>query len=309
MIRNAFLLFALLIPAAASYAQDMPEPRTVRVSERVYVLLGPVQHANAANQGYMINATVIIGDKGVILVDSGGTHQVGVHIARAIGRITPKPVTHVINTHFHGDHYLGNSAFAGATIISSEKCRAMVLETGSEWLRLMEQLVGRKFPGTRPIAASVTYPEGSSTEMTLNGIRLQLRVPKGSHTAGDMLVCLPQEKVLVSGDILVNGTVPVMQDGGIKNWIGTLGEMQALDVVTFVPGHGDLMTISDVKSLQRTIIRFYAGVKAGYEKGLAESEIRKTLDLADWEKLERAYVIGRNINRAFLEIERDSFAQ
>ena len=309
MMRKTFVLLALLILGASAYAQTMPEPRTVRINDRVHVLLGPIQHANKDNQGYMINSTVIVGDKGVILVDSGGTHDVGRHIAKAISRITPKPVSHVINTHPHGDHYLGNSAFGGATIISSEKCRAMVVETGDAWLELMEQLVGRSFPDTKPIAAGVTYPEGSMTEIILHGIRLVFWVPKGSHTVGDMLVYLPQDKVLVTGDVVVNGIVPVMQDASIKNWIGTLGEIQELDVNTFVPGHGGLMTMSDVKALHRAIIRFYSGVKAGYDKGFGESDIRKSLDIADWEKLERAYVIGRNINRAYLEIENDSFGQ
>jgi cyclase len=309
MIRKIFTFLALLIVAAPLHAQSMPEPRVVRINDRVHLLLGPIQHANQDNQGYMINSTVIIGDQGVILVDSGGTHEVGLHIAKAIRRITPKPVTHVINTHHHGDHYLGNSAFGGAIIISSEKCRAMVVQTGNEWLELMEQLVGRKFPDTKPIAAGVTYPEGSRTEITLQGIPLVFWVPPGSHTDGDLLVYLPQDKVLVTGDVVVNGIVPVMQDAGIQNWIGTLGEILRLDIATIVPGHGDLMTMREVIALQRVITRFYAGVKSGFEKGLNESEIRKTLDLADWEKLERAYVIGRNVNRAYLEIENGSFGQ
>ena len=309
MIRKTLVLLALLILGVSAYAQTMPEPRTVRINDRVYVLLGPIQHANKNNQGYMINSTVIVGDKGVILIDSGGTHEVGRHIAKAIRRITPKPVTHVINTHFHGDHYLGNSAFGGAVIISAEKCRAMVVETGYEWLALMEHLVGRRLSDTKPIAAGVTYQEGSKTEIILHGIRLVFWVPKGSHTVGDMLVYLPQDKVLVTGDIVVNGIVPVMQDASIKNWIGTLEEIQALEVSTVVPGHGGLMTMSDVEALQRALVRFYSGVKAGYDKGWGESEIRKSLDLTDWEKLERAYVIGRNINRAYLEFEIDSFDQ
>jgi cyclase len=308
-MRRLGSLIALLALGAAAYGQTFPEPRTIKINDRVYVLLGPIQHANRLNQGYMINSTVIVGDKGVILVDSGGTHEVGRHIAKAIRRITPKPVTHVINTHHHGDHYLGNSAFGGASIISSEKCRAMVVETGYEWLELMEQLVGRRFPDTKPIAAGVTYKEGSKTEIMLYGIRLVFWVPKGSHTVGDMLVYLPQDKVLVTGDIVVNRIVPVMQDASIKNWIGTLGEIQELEVSTFVPGHGDLMTMGDVKALHRAIIRFYSGVRVGYDKGFDESEIRKSLDLTAWEKLERAYVIGRNINRAYLEIENDSFDQ
>jgi len=101
---------------------QMPEPRVVKINERVYALLGPMGLPSQHNQGYMVNSTVIIGDQGVILVDSGGTDVVGKHLAKAIAKITPKPVTHIINTHHHGDHHLGNVAFKGAEILRSEQC-------------------------------------------------------------------------------------------------------------------------------------------------------------------------------------------
>ena len=306
MIRLCALV-ALLALSAAAHAQTFPEPRTHKINERVYVLLGPIQHANKVNQGYMINSTVIVGDNGVILVDSGGSDEVGRHIATAVRRITDKPVTHVVNTHHHGDHYLGNVTFEGASIISSEMCRKMVLETGHEWLEIMERDIGRKLPGTKPLAATTTYLEGTRTEAVINGVRLVFWVPKGSHTPGDLLVHLPDDKVLVAGDVLVRGVVPTLQDGFVKSWISTLDEIRALGVEHFVPGHGDLMTLQDVAALRDAMLRFYLGVKEGFRIGKNESEIRKSLDLADWEKLERAYVIGRNINRAYLEIERDSF--
>ncbi|APV52017.1 hypothetical protein BWI17_21505 [Betaproteobacteria bacterium GR16-43] len=288
-------------------ASPVPEPRAYRLAEHVYVLLGPIQHANASNQGFMINATAIIGDKGVILIDSGGSHEVGEHLARAVRRITPKPVTHVVNTHHHGDHHLGNTAFPNAVFISSEACRKLVSDTGHEWVGLMEHDIGRKLPGTKARAADVTYANGSRTEVTLQGVRIIFRVPKGSHTAGDLLVYLPDEKVLIAGDVLVNGIVPTFQDGFIRNWVQTLDEMQAMDAKHFVPGHGDVMTAAEVANLRDAISRFYAAVKDGYRKGRTESEIRATLDLSAWNKLERAYVIGRNINRAYLEAEAESF--
>ena len=307
LVKRLGALIALLALGAAAFAQTLPEPRTIRINDRVYVLLGPIQHANRVNQGYMINSTVIAGDKGVILVDSGGSDEVGRHIAKTVRRITGKPVTHVVNTHHHGDHYLGNAAFEGATFISSEMCRKMVLETGHEWLALMENDIGHKLPGTKPIAAERTYPAGARTETFIHGVRIVFWVPRGSHTIGDLMVWLPDDKVLVTGDILVSGIVPTLQDGFAKNWIGTLDEMQGLGAVQFVPGHGDLMTLRDVAALRDAISGFYSGVKAAYGKGLGEGEIRKSLDLSRWERLERPYVIGRNINRAYLEIEADSF--
>jgi cyclase len=306
-IRRAVAAIGLLGLALVAYAQALPEPRTKRISERVFVLLGPVQHANRSNQGYMINSTVIVGDKGVVLVDSGGSAEVGRHIARAVRGITPKPVTHVVNTHHHGDHYLGNAAFEGATFVSSEMCRRMVLETGGEWLSLMERDIGHPLPGTKPMAAEVTHASGTRTEKVIHGVRIVFWVPRGSHTIGDLMVHLPDDKVLVAGDILANGVVPTLQDGFLKNWIGTLGEIQALGAIHFVPGHGDVMALGEVTALRDAMVRFHSGVKEGFRRGKSEEEIRKSLDLSMWSGLERAYVLGRNVNRAYLEIEADSF--
>jgi glyoxylase-like metal-dependent hydrolase (beta-lactamase superfamily II) len=232
---------------------------------------------------------------------------VGRHIGRAVRQITDKPVTHVVNTHHHGDHYLGNVAFEGATFISSEMCRKMILETGHEWLGIMERDIGRKLPGTKPLAAGVTYPAGTRTETFIHGVRLVFWVPRGSHTIGDLLVHLPDDKVLVAGDVLVSRIVPTLQDGFLKNWIRTLDEIPVHDVAYFVPGHGDLMTLRDITALRDALLRFYSGVQEGFRSGQSEGEIRKSLDLSSWEKLERSYVIGRNINRAYLEVEADSF--
>jgi cyclase len=228
MMNKTYVFLGLLIVFVSANAQTLPGPSVVNINDRVHVLLGPMQHANPDNQGYMINSTVIVGDKGVVLVDPGGSREVGAHIAKAISKITSKPVTHIINTHHHGDHYLGNSAFGGTTIMSSEKCRDMVLATGQDWVALMEQMTGQEFLDTKPIAAAVTYPEGSWTETNLHGMDLVFWVPMGSHTVGDILVYLPEDKVLVAGDVLVNGIVPSMQDANIRNWINTIGEIQKI---------------------------------------------------------------------------------
>lgn len=300
------LLIALLVCGAA-HGQALPEARTVSLNDRVHVLLGPVQHANRLNQGYMINSTVIVGEKGVILVDSGGSAEVGRHIAAAVRRITDKPVTHVVNTHHHGDHHLGNVAFEGASFISSEVCRKLLLETAAEWLKIMEGAVGRPLPGTKAVPADVTYAEGTRTQTSIQGVRVVFWVPRGSHTAGDLLVYLPDDKVLVAGDVLVNRVVPTLQDGFLKNWIHTLDELQALGGVHFVPGHGEVMTLDDVAALRGGLQRFHAGVREGFRGGQSEEKIRNSLDLSMWHKLERSHVIGRNVNRAYLEVEADSF--
>lgn len=308
-MKRVFLILSVLAFANAACAETkMAEPKVVRINERVYALLGPMGQPSRHNQGYMVNSTVIIGEKGVILVDSGGTDEVGKQIARAIARITPKPVTHIINTHHHGDHVLGNVAFKGAEIVSSEQCKALVEKTGTEWVQIMENMVGRKFPNTRPVPATLTFKEESSSERSLQGVRILFWVPRGSHTPGDMMVYLPDDKVLIGGDILVNTTIPNMRDANIRNWIAALAKAQDFDAASIVPGHGPLMTRSDVAGLHKLLAGFYAGVEAGYKKGLTDSEVRGTLDLSVWKNLkEYEITMGGNINRAYLEVEAANF--
>lgn len=307
-MRRLFLLLALLCISVAAQA-GMAQPKVVKINDRVYALLGPLGMPGKHNQGYMVNSTLIIGDKGAILVDSGASDEVGRHLAGTIARLTGKPVTHVINTHHHGDHVLGNSAFQGAEIISSEQCREMVKKTGDEWVSLVETLVGHKLPHTHPIPATLTFAgEDTRTEREIQGVRMVFWVPRGSHTVGDMMLYLPDDKVLVGGDILVNRTIPVMRDAMVGNWIATLGQVDAFDVAHIVPGHGPLMTKADVAGLRRQMAAFYAGIEAGYKKGLSDSETRRTLDVSAWKKLEGYEAnIGSNVSRTYLEVEQASF--
>lgn len=304
------LIVASLLVFISSLAQAAPLAATKvqKINDRVYALLGPTEFPSKSNQGYMVNATAIIGDKGVILVDTGFTDEIGKHLAKAIAKLTPKPVTHIINTHHHGDHHLGNIAFKGAEVISTQSCKEIVEKTGYDWIATIQTLSGNKFPNTKPVLASVTVKQDSRTERVIQGVKVVLWAPKGSHTPGDLMVYLPEDKVLMSGDILVNGQTSNFSDAHVKSWIGTLDDVQKIDVKTIVPGHGALMTKADVATMHKRMASFYAGVEAGYKKGLSDSEIRKTLDLSQWKKLSRfEEQIGPNINRTYLEVEAENF--
>jgi glyoxylase-like metal-dependent hydrolase (beta-lactamase superfamily II) len=298
----------LALFALKSAAAPLAEPEVVKLNDRVYALLGPLGTPNAHNQGYMVNATLIIGDQGAILVDTGSTDEIGQHLAKTAARLTAKPITHVINTHHHGDHVLGNAAFDKATIISSEQCREWVGKTGQEWIARMEALVGRKFPHTRAIPASVTFKEDSMTEQVINGVKLVFWVPLGSHSPSDMLVYLPEDKLLIGGDVLVKNITPNMMDGHLRNWIATLARVGTFDAKAIVPGHGPIMTQADATRMHDSLARFYAAVEAGYKKGLTDSEVRKTLDLSEWQNLVNFDTsMGINVNRAYLEAEAANF--
>ena len=149
LIIFSLLTFSLTLMAAQN--NPLPKTKIVKINQRVYALLGPAELPNPGNRGYMVNSTMIIGDKGVILIDTGFSDEIGRHLKKAIASITKKPVTHVINTHDHGDHILGNSAFKSALIISSDKCRQSMEKSGYEWIAILESITGQRLPNARPV--------------------------------------------------------------------------------------------------------------------------------------------------------------
>ena len=307
-MRTVIVASLLVLISTLAQAAPLATTKVQKINDRVYALLGPLEFPSKSNQGYMVNATAIIGAKGVILVDTGFTDEIGKHLAKAIAKLTPKPVTHIINTHHHGDHHLGNIAFKDAEVISTQSCKEFVEKTGYDWIETVQAISGRKFPNTKPVPATITVAQDSRTERVIEGVKIMLWAPKGSHTPGDLMVYLPDDQVLMSGDILVNGETSIFSDAHVKSWIGTLDEIQKIDVKTIVPGHGALMTKADAAAMHQRMARFYAGVEAGYKKGLSDSEIRQTLDLSQWKKLYRfKEQIGANINRTYLEVEAANF--
>jgi len=302
-----FLILALLFSASA-LAAGIPAAQVAKVNDRIYALLGPNDLPTKANQGYMVNSTLIIGDTGAIVIDTGFTDEIGAHLAREVAKLTKKPVKIIINTHHHGDHTFGNSAFPGARVISSEMCRKLLIENEGEWLDMIQGVLGRKLPNTRAVPASEVYANKTKTDVTLDGVKLTFWVPEAAHTAGDMMIWLPDDKVLVGGDILVNQTVPVFRDAQVKKWIETLAEVKLMPAKTIIPGHGPLMTTQDVAKLHERMAKLYAGIEAGYKAGLTDSEIRKKLDLSQWKPLHRFEEdMGGNINRTYLEVEAAAF--
>jgi cyclase len=308
-MKQLFSIFAgLVLTVSTVFAAELPAPKVVQVNARIHALIGPMEMPTKQNQGYMVNSILLIGDTSAIVIDTGFSDEIGAMLAKQFTKLTDKPIKYVINTHHHGDHALGNAAFPNAQFLSSEQCRKLMLEYGPEWISILESINDRKFPNTKIITASQTYPQSSKTELTLAGIKMVFWVPEAAHTIGDMMIWLPDDQVLLSGDVMVNTVTPSFRDAKLKEWIKTLGEVQSLPVKTIVPGHGPLMSKQDAASMHQRMTSLYDGITAGVKAGLTDSEIRQKLDLGEWKKLHNFdEQMGNNINKAYLEIEAANF--
>ncbi len=306
-MQRLFLILALLF-STATLAAAIPATQVKKVNDRIYALLGPMELPSKSNQGYTVNSTLIVGDTGAILIDTGFTDEIGAHLAAAVAKLTKKPVKVIINTHHHGDHSFGNAAFPSARVISSEMCRKLLIEGEGEWLGIIQGALGRKLPNTRAVPASEVYANKTKTDVVIDGVKLTFWVPEAAHTAGDMMIWLPEDQVLIGGDITVNQITPNFRDANVKKWIETLAEVQAMPAKTIIPGHGPLMTPKDVAAMHQRMVKLYSGIEAGYKAGLTDGEIRKKLDLSEWKPLHHyEEQMGGNINKAYLEIEAAAF--
>jgi cyclase len=215
------------------------------------------------------NSTVIVGTNGVIVVDAKTTKAGGQELLDDIAKITPKPVTTVILTHSDGDHVNGLAAFpAGVKVIAQEnnkKEQETALAAG-----------GRGVPPADHQPTQIITKQKET--LTPEGEKLELYHWAPAHTSGDLIVYLPSEKIVATGDIIAtSNSYPRIHDekhGSTEGWITTAKGMAALDADAFVPGHGNLQTKADIQKRIADAEARRAQVKEMVAQGKSLDEIK-----------------------------------
>lgn len=218
------------------------------------------------------NSTVIVGKNGVIVVDAKTTKAGGQELLDDIAKITPKPVTTVILTHSDGDHVNGLSAFpAGVKVIAHEnnkKEQETALAAG-----------GRGAPPADHLPTQVTTKQKET--ITLEGEKLELYHWAPAHTSGDLIVYLPGQKIVATGDIISAGNpYPRIHDeknGSTEGWITTANGIVSLDADIFIPGHGNIQTKADIQKRIADAEARRAQIKEMVSQGKSLDEIKAAL--------------------------------
>jgi glyoxylase-like metal-dependent hydrolase (beta-lactamase superfamily II) len=259
------------------------------------------------------NSTVVVNAADVMIVDDHVSPAAAWMLVEELKAITDKPVTTVVNTHFHFDHAHGNQIFAPAVqIIGHELTRRMLLgdPLGMPLYRsyieampgqietLRKRIAEEKDPAARaklqtqlqstennyasqkelrPTPPNVTL----TTQMTLHrGDReIQIRYLGRGHTAGDVVVFLPKERIVITGDLLTSG-LSNMSDSYPLEWAASLEELKKLDFDTVVPGHGDAYTDkTKIDAFQAYLRDVWAEVSRLKKEGIPAEEAAKRADL------------------------------
>jgi glyoxylase-like metal-dependent hydrolase (beta-lactamase superfamily II) len=286
----AAVLCLLALPAAA---QAPPPPAALpftlhQVAPGVWAAIGgPMAGSNAG---------FVVGDDGVLVIDSFFYPDAAKALLAQIRQLTDKPIRYVVNTHYHIDHVAGDAVFkaAGAAIIAHRNVPGWL---HAENVHLVGSL-GKVTPDIQAQIDALLPPDRTLDEptvITLGKRRVEI-VPLTGHTGGDLVVQVPDARVLFAGDILWNHVGPTTIDGKILTWTQDLDRIETLPglpTTTFVPGHGELATAKDVdaqKALFEDLTRLTREARHDGLTGdaLVQSVAPKLAALhPDWARIER----------------------
>lgn len=250
----------------------------------------------------------------------------------------------VVNTHANGDHCWGNQLVSGAEIVSSRLAAEEMLELSPALMRSLVQAAGflaRLGPTARglvgllgklgvprvgPLAEAAEFVVDCFGAFDFRGIRLtlptrtfdgRLSVTVGdlpveliqvgpAHTKGDLVVYLPKQRLVFTGDILFIGTHPIAWEGPVQNWISACDRLLELDVDVVVPGHGPVTTKDGIRQTKAYWEQLQKAVKQGHAAGVPPSELARQLLSLGFHGWTEAHRLAVNVDTMYRELNADT---
>ena len=240
--------------------QEPPPIKAHQVKGNIYEVKG----GRGANTGFFI------GEKEVMVIDAKMTEESAKQMIAEVKKLTTNPIKYVILTHSDGDHVNGLVGFPQDIIVVAHH----------QARKDMDQAF--KDPEQRFYLPSLTFSEKLKLYSGEEAIKLFHFGP--AHTSGDVVVYFPDEKVAFLGDLLFLGRDPLIhrhKNGSSFGLVKTLKNVLKLDADTFVHGHGDIASRSDVEDVIKSLEEKQTKIKAFIEEGKSLEEIKKIFNVED----------------------------
>lgn len=275
LIKAILLLFSFAWFTSGALAQV---GKVQEIAPGVYFRQGDLEH-----KGHCNNAWIIFEDY-VVVIDANfpsGAEEV----LPEIRRTTSKPIRFVVDTHHHGDHAYGNIIWVrnGVVPVAQENVIEEIKRyEPKRWEDAAKEREDVKKLGLPNVKApTLLYPDRLVFDDGQR--RLELHYFGWAHTRGDSIGYMPKEKILLTGDVCVNGPYNYLGDGNSESWVRVLESADKFDFNIIVPGHGPLaMDGKDVLHRQKQFfVELRKQVRALLDEGKSLDEIKKSVRLPD----------------------------
>ncbi|WP_414463559.1 quinoprotein relay system zinc metallohydrolase 2 [Hyphomicrobium sp. DY-1] len=278
----------------------------LEVAPGVYVHQGRYELQSPENIGDMANASFIIGDDCVAVIDTLGSAKAGDALRAAIKKVTDRPIRYVINSHMHPDHVFGNAAFKqdNPQFVGHHKLARGLSERATQYLRASKDMLGPvAFEGCEIILPSVGVQD--TMQLDLGGRTLVLEAQKTAHTDNDLIVTDTKSDTVILADLLFSGAIPTL-DGSIRGWLALIDQLEHRKAARVIPGHGP--HAMHLPAAMYDEQRYWSVVAADVRRMIKEG---KTIEQAaasagssergKWQLFDQYHV--RNVTAAFAELE------
>ena len=278
----------------------------VEVAPGVFVHEGRYEVQSPQNRGDMSNASFIVGNDAVAVIDTLGSASAGADLRAAIRSITDKPVRYVINTHMHPDHVFGNAAFKADNpqFVGHHKLKAALLARTDSYMAGGKRMMGDDVFAGSEIVLPTLEVAGKLT-LDLGGRTLVCEAQKTAHTDNDLIVTDDASNTAFFGDLLFSGHIPTL-DGSLRGWLALIDELERRQAARVVPGHGPhAMQLPSALEPEK---RYWSVVAADVRKLIKEGKdiveathVAGQSERGKWKLFDDYHV--RNVTAAFAELE------
>ena len=312
--RPAVLLgVATLLVACAAAPAFLAGPGTasnvIRLATGVYMVPGATGIPDEHNQGRVGNAGFIVGETGVLAIDTGTSYAQGRALLDAIGQVTDKPVREVLVTQVHPEFVFGGSAFRerGIPVVMHDEAARLMTSRCSVCLRQLHVMVGEEpLQGTTTYTADRSFTAPHRVESL--GRPVQVLYYGHSSGPGDVAVLDETSGVLFAGGLLDNQRIPDIQDADLAGWKHALAALRALPLRQVVPGHGPATSPALIDTVERYLVQLEDKARALARTGtdlMAVPEAAGLPEFSTWAQYDTIH--PRNATIAYLRFERELY--
>ena len=268
-------------------------PRLEEVADGVFAYIQP------DGTWWINNAGFVAADDGVVAIDTCATEKRTRDFLAKVAMVTPEPVRTLINTHHHGDHTHGNYLTYPATIVGHELTRDEMIRGG---IQHYEGVWERPEWGELRLAPpTVTFSD--HINVWSGDLKMELHhLGTSAHTTNDVVVWIPERKVLYTGDLVFNQGTPFVVMGSVSGARLAIEKLRQFDASIVVPGHGPVCDLSVLDRIDR-YFEFVQELAVQTERsGVTALEAAKSVDLGEFTELSDPERLVGNLHRALFEL-------
>ena len=287
--------------APDSMLYDLPQ----KVVPGVWSAIGATAPGTYANSGHNNNLSFVITGDGVLVVNAGDNYLLAKALHDEIKKITDQPVKYVVLENGQGHAVLGSNYWQeqGVPVIAHADAAHEIEEQSFALLEVMQERVKEKARGTKTVMPDETFTDKKVIE--LGGVRIELLNLGPAHSPGDIIVWLPEKKLVISGDMAFHQRMlPLFEHTDSKAWIETWDKFEALGAEVVIPGHGAPTDMETVRKYTRDyLVYLREQIGAVIENGGSLQEAYE-IDQSPYMHLPTAeFLAKRNAGHVFQSME------